>query len=99
MSSRLEKIEAGQKRLEKKLDNIVDIPQTFIKKQENFVTIDLNSSSFVIDPNARFQQPSTSSDTQVPVVTCVTSVASAAADIVPMTSVTDLEETTKQNDN
>ena len=99
VSSRLEKIEAGQKRLEKKLDNLVDILQTFIKKQENFVTIDLNSSSFVIDPNASFQQPSTSSDPQVPVVTCVTSVASAAAEIVPMTSVTELEETSKQNGN
>ena len=98
VSSRLEKIEAGQKRLEKKLDNLVDILQTFIKKQENFVTIDLNSSSFVIDPNASFQQPLTSSDPQVPVVTCVTSVASAADDIV-RTSVTELEETSKQNDN
>ena len=32
-------------------------------------------------------------------VTCVTSVASTATDIVPTTSVTELEETSKQNDN
>ena len=32
-------------------------------------------------------------------VTCVTSVASTATDIVPTTSVTELKETSKQNDN
>ena len=81
-----------------KLDNPVDILEAFIKKQENFVTIDLNSSSFVIDPNASFQQPLTSSDSQVPMVTCVTRVASAATDIVPKTIVKELEERSKQYD-
>ena len=91
-----EKIETGQKRLEKNWTTLL----TFIKKQEkeNFVTIDLNSSSFVIDPNASFQQPLTNSDSQVPVVTCVTSVASAATDIVPKTIIKELEERSKQYD-
>ena len=72
---------SGQKRLDKKLDNFVDILQTYIKEQKkNFVTIDLNSLTFVIDPNASFQ---------VPLVTCVTSV---AADIVPKTRVTDFKK-------
>ena len=77
-----------------KLDNLVDILETFIKKQENFVTIDLNSSSFVIV----LQQPLTSSDSQVPMVTCVTRVASAATDILPKTIVKELKERSKQYD-
>ena len=77
-----------------KLDNLVDILETFIKKQENFVTIDPNSSSFVIV----LLQPLSSSDSQVPMVTCVTRVASAATDILPKTIVKELKERSKQYD-
>ena len=81
------------KKTGEKLDNLVDILKTLIKKQENFVTIDLNSSIFVLDPNASFQQALTSSDSQVPVVTVW-----LVLPVLLLTIVKELEETSKKYD-
>lgn len=42
--------QSSQKAMEKKVDSLLEILTTFVKKQETCVTIDLNTSSFVIEP-------------------------------------------------
>lgn len=50
VQTQLKDIKSSQKALEKKVDSLLEILTTFVKKQETCVTIDLNTSSFVIEP-------------------------------------------------
>uniref|UniRef100_K1S613 BEN domain-containing protein n=1 Tax=Magallana gigas TaxID=29159 RepID=K1S613_MAGGI len=52
VQTQLKDIKSSQKALEKKVDSLLEILTTFVKKQETCVTIDLNTSSFVIEPES-----------------------------------------------